>query len=71
MSDIYFIQVKGGAQKEMAESLLKKSNETDMASDDNLIIVPEEIEPLNRQEAIKYLEEMAAALDMEVSDESG
>jgi transcription antitermination factor NusG len=71
MSDIYFIQVKGGAQKEMAESLLKKSKETDVASNDNLIIVPEEIEPLNRQEAIEYLEQMAAALDMEVSDESG
>lgn len=71
MSDIYFLQVKGGAQKEMAESLLKKSKETDVASDDNLIIVPEEIEPLNRQESIEYLEEMAAALDMEVSDESG
>ena len=71
MSDIYFLQVKGGAQKELVESLLKKAKETDVASDDNLIIVPEEIEPLNRQEAIEYLEQMAAALDMEVSDESG
>lgn len=71
MSDIYFLQVKGGAKNELAESLLKKAKETDVASDDNLIIVPEEIEPLNRQEAIEYLEQMAAALDMEVSDESG
>lgn len=71
MSDVYFLKVVGDGQKELAEKMVEKAEEDETVSDDNLIIVPEEVEPLNRDEAIQYLEEMANALDMVVQDESG
>jgi len=72
MSDLYFLQVRGGAQEELAEKLIEKTEEMETVSDDNIVIVPEEIEPLNREEAMQYLEEMADALGMAVEeDESG
>lgn len=68
MSDLYFLQVRGGAQEELAEKLIEKTEDMETVSDDNIVIVPEEIEPLNRDEAMQYLEEMAEALDMVVED---
>lgn len=70
MSDLYFLKVTGGSHKELAEKLVEKVEETETVSDDNIIIVPEEVEPLNRDEAMEYLEEMANALGMAVEEES-
>lgn len=69
MSDVYFLQVAAGCQKELAEKLIEKAEESETVSDDNLIIVPEEVEPLNRDEAMQYLEEMADALNMTVKED--
>lgn len=69
MSDVYFLRVTGDGHRKLAEALAEKANESDFASDDNLIIVPEEIEPLDRDEAMEYLEGMADALDMTVEDD--
>lgn len=65
MSDVYFIQIRGG-DREILEQMSEQAGEWQI--DDNIIIVPEEVEPLNRQQAKQYLEEMADALDMEVSE---
>lgn len=71
MSDIYFLQVRGGSQEELAETLIDKAEETETVSDDNIIIVPEEVEPLSRGEAKEYLRSMADALDMSVEEDAG
>jgi hypothetical protein len=60
MSDIYFVQVDGDA----AEAQRISDNLSDFlgTSDAQIIVVPETVEPLDRDEAIQYLESMAEAL---------
>jgi transcriptional/translational regulatory protein YebC/TACO1 len=63
MSDIYFVQVDGDAAeaKRVADSLgdfLKRD-------DAEVLVVPETVEPLDRDEAIQYLESMVDALNVD------
>lgn len=68
MSDVYFIQVRCDALSEVAEAIKEQADEENI--EDNIIIVPSKVRPLDRGEAVQYLEEMANALDFEVTDES-
>jgi hypothetical protein len=73
MSDVYFLQVSGNNMTTLAETLVEQARQRDseLAAADNIIIVPEEVEPLSRTEALRHLEKMADALDVEVvEDES-
>lgn len=63
---IYFVQVEDADAQQLeqvVDSLGGFLNDPDATA----IAVPETIKPLNRDEAKQYLQEMADALDMEVS----
>jgi len=65
---VYFVQVgddvRPSDMEQVADSLGGFLNNPDA----NALVVPETIKPLDRDEAREYLEAMADALDMEVSD---
>lgn len=65
MSNLYFIRVEG-ADQEMMESIAEQGKE--LETDDNIVVVPKEVEPLDREMAKEYLKKMADALDMTVED---
>lgn len=65
--DIYFVQVSdadAAEMKQIADSLTGFLQDPDAEA----LVVPENVKPLNRDEAKQYLEEMANALDMEVNE---
>lgn len=66
--DVYFIQVEGDAEevKEAAHSLSGFLQDMDART----IVVPDNIKPLDQDEAMGYLTAMADALDVELTDES-
>lgn len=64
---IYFVQVEDASPHELeqvVDSLGGFLNDPEATA----IAVPDTIKPLNRDEARQYLEEMADAFDMEVTD---
>jgi hypothetical protein len=72
MSDVYFIRIENGNTDVMETLAEKARTRSKVASENNIVIVPETVEPLDRDEARTYLEEMADALGMVVEDdESG
>ena len=64
-SNIYFIQVKGNddeAIRRMANGL------DDLETDDNIVVIPETVEPIDRGAVKVWLSQLANALDMEIVD---
>jgi hypothetical protein len=64
---IYFVQVEDANPDEM-EQVVDSLGGFLNSPDADAIAVPKTIKPLNLDEAREYLEGMADALDMEVSD---
>lgn len=65
--DIYFVQVEGSDMHDIQKAANSLSGFMD-DPDATTVLVPETVKPLNREEAMEYLESMANALDMELSD---
>jgi hypothetical protein len=63
--DIYFLQVSG-CDAEMMEKIVSTIGGEINTDESKIIAVPEKVEPLNRDEAMQYLEEVADALDATV-----
>lgn len=61
MTDIHFVQVTG---KMEAEKMVEGLEECGMSSDDNIIVTDQQVNPLQREEALFFLEEIANALDV-------
>lgn len=61
---MYFIQVKGAME---AEAVADTLEEAGVESANNVLIVDEQVQPMQRDEVLFFLEEMARTLD--VADE--
>ena len=68
--DIYFIQVDS-SDPAIAEQVADSFSGFIDNPSAKTMIVPETIDPLDRDEAVQYLEEMATALDKAVVDDDG
>lgn len=65
MSDpIYFVQIEGADERTMEEVADKLGD----VSDNNIVVTGKEIEPVEREDVRRWLEQFADALDMELKE---
>lgn len=58
---VHFVQVSGKIEADLfAESL----EERGIGTDDNVVIIDKQVQPLDREEVLYFLEEMARTLDV-------
>lgn len=60
-SPIYFIRVGG---KMEADAFVDTLEESGLTTDDNIVVVDEQVDPMDREEVLFFLEEMARTMDV-------